>query len=126
MDDYKTTVELISDYRNGTRHFISWDFNDGDSVAGMDLSDAVFEDCFIGIDFRSCKLVNSKFINCNLKTADFSRADLTNALIKNCSVESVIFKDAKTDNLQFEENYCYGAVVNQSDFAEYFDDADEN
>ena len=77
------------------------------------------------MDFRGSKLTGAKFIACNIKTADFRNADLTNATIKNCSLESAMFKGAKTDNLTFEENYCFGNTVGQEDFEELFKDSDE-
>ncbi len=122
----KTLQEFLSAYSKGKRHFLNWNFNEDISVKGMDLTDVCFEKCFLFLDFREAKLINSKFIGCNIKTADFRHSDLTNAMIKNCSVESTMFNGAKTDNLIFEENYCYGNTVNQNDFEEIFKNSDES
>ena len=120
-----TIDKFLSSYLAGKRHFRNWDFDEGLSFKGMDLSHVTFESCFLYLDFRETKLINSKFIGCNMKTADFRSADLTNATIKNCLVESAMFKGAKTNNLIFEENFHYGNIINQKDFEEvvkYFDE----
>lgn len=122
----KTIKDFLSAYSDGKRHFLNWDFDEGISVKGMNLTDVYFEKCFLFLDFRETKLINAKFIGCNIKTADFSDSDLTNAMIKNCSVESTIFKGAITNNLIFKDNYCYGNTVNQSDFGKLFKDSSES
>jgi hypothetical protein len=121
----RTLEELFSAYLKGKRHFLNWDFDEDLSVKGKDLSDIFFENCFLFLDFRESKLNGAKFIGCNIKTADFRNSDLTNATINNCSVESTMFKGAKTDNLIFKENYCYGNTVGQKEFEELFKDSDE-
>ena len=120
----RTLEELLSAYSSGQRHFIDWDFDEDLSVKGLDLSDVSFESCFLFLDFRETKLINSKFIQCNIKTADFRDADLTNAIFKNCSVESIMFKGAKTKDLIFEENYAYGNTFGQDDFESFIKDND--
>ncbi|WP_178989675.1 pentapeptide repeat-containing protein [Winogradskyella schleiferi] len=122
----RTLEEFLTAYSEGKRHFLNWDFDEELSVSGIDLTDVYFEKCFLFLDFRKTKLTNSKFIGCNIKTADFRDSDLTNAIIKNCSVESTMFKGAKTENLIFEENYCYGNTVNKKDFEKIFKESDEN
>ncbi|WP_271766678.1 pentapeptide repeat-containing protein [Aquimarina algiphila] len=121
----RTLEEFLSAYSEGKRHFMNWNFDEELSVRGMDLTDVYFENCFLFLDFRESKLMNSKFIRCNIKTADFRFSNLTNAMIKNCSVESTIFEGAKTDTLIFEENYCYGNTVNQNDFEKIFKNSEE-
>ncbi|MFY0675606.1 MAG: pentapeptide repeat-containing protein [Bacteroidia bacterium] len=121
----RTLEELFDAYSKGQRHFLNWDFDEDLSVKGKDLSDIFFENCFLFLDFREAKLNRAKFLSCNIKTADFRDSDLTNATIKNCSVEATMFKGAKTQNLTFQENYCYGNTVGQKDFAELFKNSDE-
>lgn len=124
--EFRTVEELLIAYRNGQRLFENWDFNDDDSsVAHETFSNAVFQHCFMFLNFRNTILSNTQFISCNLKTADFRGADLSNALFKNCSVESTLFNGAITTNLRFEENYCYGVTVGQNDFEEFFKSSDE-
>lgn len=129
MDDsseFRTVNEFLLAYKNGQRVFEDWDFNDADiSVEGEDLSDAVFKYCFLFLNLRKCNLSGAQFISCNIKTADFRDANLTNAVIKDCSVESTMFKGALTEGLTFEENYCFGHTVGQSDFEELFKYSDE-
>ncbi|NOQ73546.1 MAG: hypothetical protein GQ574_16185 [Crocinitomix sp.] len=122
----KTIQEFLTAYKNGQRQFENWDFDEDESVAEKDLRGVIFMNCFLFLDFRGTNLTNSKFIQCNIKTADFREADLTNALIRNCSVESIMFKDAIVENFRFEENYCYGVTTKAGDFDELFKDADEN
>lgn len=121
----RTLEELFDAYSEGKRHFLNWDFDEDLSVKGKDLSDIFFENCFLFLDFKEAKLNGAKFLGCNIKTADFRNSDLRNATIKNCSVESTMFKGAKTDNLTFQENYCYGNTVDQKDFEQLFKDSDE-
>ncbi len=124
--EFRTVEELLIAYDKGQRIFEDWDFNDDNSsVEGENLSDATFRSCFMLLNFRNAFLSGTQFISCNIKTADFRGADLSNALIKNCSVESTMFKGANTQNLRFEENYCYSATVGQSDFEETFKNSDE-
>lgn len=112
----KTIEEFIIAYKNGQRHFTSWDFDEDGSIQGLNLNGVIFEDCFLFLDFRNSNLTNSKFIRCNMKTADFSGANLENAEIKNCSVEATIFKGANVKNVQFENNGYYGITLEQEDF----------
>ncbi len=120
-----TIQEFLTAYNNGQRLFEHWDFDEENSVVGKDLSGVEFRNCFLFLDFRNANLTNSKFIQCNIKTADFREANLSNGLIKNCSVESTMFKGACVENFRFEENYYYGATTKSEDFEEIFKDADE-
>lgn len=114
----KTIEELIAAYKQGQRHFKYWDFGEDESVQGMDLSEAIFEHCFMFLDFSGANLTNAQFIECNIKTADFSGANLTNAVIRGCCVESTIYKDAIVTNLTFENNGYFGINLGQEDFKE--------
>lgn len=124
--EFRTIEELLLAYSKGQRVFDNWDFNDNDSsVDSKVLSGATFKNCFMFLDLRNSNLSNTQFISCNIKTADFRGANMSEVVIRNCSVESTRFKGANTKNLLFEENYCYGATVGQSDFIEVFKDSDE-
>ena len=120
--EYKTIEELLNAYGNGQRQFIDWDFAEDGSVAGKNLSNVEFRNCFLFQDFRDANLSGAKFIRCNIKMTDFRGANLTQAVIKNCAVESAIFKGAITKELTFEENFCYGSVTQPSDFEKIFKD----
>lgn len=124
--DLKSIKELLSAYARGQRKFDNWDFHENISAQGIDLTGAVFKNCFLFTDFRNTNLTRVQFINCNLKTANFKGANLESALIKNCSVESTIFTGAKTQNFRFENNYCYGAIVDLKDFDEVFKNEPES
>lgn len=113
--DYKMTInELIQQIENGKKHFYRIDVEEG-SLNGYNLMGITFEECILTIDFSNSNLQNAKFINSNIKTCTFCNADLTNALIEGCSVENIDIKGAKLDGLIFNNNFCYGAVLNQSD-----------
>ena len=118
--DSRTIEEFIAAYKNGQRHFVDWDFDEGGSLQGMNLREVCFESCFLFLDFSNAVLTNSAFVQCNIKTADFSGANLKDATIKNCSVESTLFTGANTENLTFEDNYFYGATISQDDFERIF------
>ncbi|MBP2832614.1 pentapeptide repeat-containing protein [Aquimarina sp. U1-2] len=120
----KTISEFISAYKNGQRKFANWNFNEDNSVEGLDLQNIHFEECFLFLNLRNTNLANAKFITCNIKTADFRGANMTNAIIKNCRVEGVMFKGAITDQLVFKENYCHSTTVGQDDFETFFKETD--
>jgi uncharacterized protein YjbI with pentapeptide repeats len=116
---------FLSAYSSGQRHFENLHLDeDKGNIKDQVLHNCVFEKCFMFLDLQNADLTNSKFINCNLKTASFKNSILTNTLFKNCAVESVAFKGAKVLNLIFEENYCYGSTIGQKDFEEHFKDAE--
>jgi uncharacterized protein YjbI with pentapeptide repeats len=116
-----TFSEFFESYKKGQHHFIDLDLEENDEFVQKDLSNIIFEKCFFhSSNFNGSNLSNSQFIGCNLKCTDFRNANLSNALIKNCTVESSFFMDAITDNFKFEENWCYGTVVGQNSFNDYF------
>lgn len=112
----KTIEELVFAYAHGQRHFKYWDFAEDVSAKGLDLSHAVFEHCFMFLDFRDSNLSHTQFISCNLKTADFRGANLHNALIKDCCVEASLYSKAVTTHLRFENNGYFGINLQQADF----------
>jgi len=115
-EEFKTIDQLLEAYKNGQRKFENWDFEEDGSIEGLNLTGIEFYGCFLFLNFQNANLSNSKFIECNIKTADFSGANLTNALIKNCAVESTTFKGSINTGFRFEENYAYGAIATQKDF----------
>lgn len=118
--------DFFDAFQLGIRHFKDIDFNESGNFSQEDLSNIIFENCFLhSADFRGSNLSNSQFLNCNIKCNDFRKANLSNALIKNCSVECSMFKGAIVVNFKFEENWCYGAVVGQASFDEIFINEDE-
>jgi uncharacterized protein YjbI with pentapeptide repeats len=111
--------DLLDRYKLGERHFVSLEIEKGD-LQGVNLQNAVFENCCLALDFRRSDLRNSRFVNSNIKTCDFREADLTEACIEGSSVEATRFKDALTDGFVFRNNHCYSVTVNQEEFEEYF------
>lgn len=85
-----------------------------------DFSDAVFEGCFLYLDFSNSNLTNAQFISCNIKEIDLRKANLTNAFMTDCLVESAMFKDSIVDNFRFVGNHYYGIIVGQKEFDEKF------
>jgi uncharacterized protein YjbI with pentapeptide repeats len=125
-ENIKTIQDFLNAYKSGQRYFNDLELDEEKGgVGGEILHDAVFENCFMFLDFNGADLANAKFLSCNIKTADFRNANLTNAMIKNCLVESTMFKGAKVDGFIFEENYFHGNPLGQEDFEKYFKDADE-
>ena len=110
--------DFLNRYRLGERRFAHLEIDNG-NMQGVDLQSAVFENCFLSVDFRHANLINSKFINCNLKTCDFREANLTNACIEGSSVEAARFKDALTDGFLFCNNHWYSETGNQEEFEKY-------
>jgi uncharacterized protein YjbI with pentapeptide repeats len=111
-----TTIEqLLASYKQGQREFTGLSFDKDESLANENLSGAIFTHCFFATDFSEATLINTAFIDCNLKTSVFKKANLSNATVKNCAVCSTTFEDAITDNITFENNDYYGIVLNQKD-----------
>ncbi len=118
----KTVNDLVKAIKSGQMNFTDWDFVEDESAQNLDLSGITFESCFLFLDFKNANLTNSKFINCNMKTADFRGANLKNGLIKNCSVESTMFKGANIEGLTFENNGYFGIRLGQSDLVKLIED----
>ena len=110
-----TDQEILNEYLKGIREFRDIDVESGD-LSGADLSDIYFEGCYLAIDFRRANLKGARFINGNIKTCDFRGADLTDAIFENLLVEGVEFCGAIGDGTVFRNNYCYSAMLQQSDF----------
>ncbi len=106
--------ELLLRYQNGQRHFTDLDLQG--SLKGQDLSGAIFEKCFLLVDFSHCNLSNAQFLNGNVKYSDFRYANLTNSIFRRVAVEGTQFQGAQTEGLVFDENYCYSATLYQEDF----------
>jgi len=115
-----TVDDFFKAYKDGQRFFRDLDFENANGFSDNNFSDAIFEDCFLYLDFRNSNLTNAQFIGCNIKEIDLRKANLTNALMKNCLVESAMFKDAIVNNFKFIDNYFYGLTVGQSEFDETF------
>ncbi|RZL45074.1 MAG: hypothetical protein EOP00_18230 [Pedobacter sp.] len=111
-----TLSEFLESYKNGQRHFVELDFECVDGFKNSNFSNAIFEKCFLYVDFTNSNLTNTVFFNCNLKMVDFTNVNFTNATLKNCSIESAIFKNVIIENFKFIENYYCGSILNQEDF----------
>lgn len=111
-----TTGEFFEAFKKGQRHFIGLDFEYEEGFSNTDFSNVTFENCLLNVDFRNSNLSNSKFIECNIKEIDLRGADLTNSFMTKCSVECAMFKGAKVENFNFQENYYYGLTLGQVDF----------
>ena len=108
----KSKKEILEYYQKGYRFFRNVDFDyKEENYINSDFQDAIFENCYFGVDFTNSKFINSKFNECNLKSTDFINCDFTNAQILNCTVETTNFANSVISNLIFENNTCYGTEV---------------
>ena len=121
MADIKNISEFIEHYKNGQRVFVDLEFENGESFSGLDISGTTFKNCWFCADFSNANLTDCKFIDSNIKTSDFSNANLTRAEIKGCAVESTEYKGATITDFIFEDNSCYGFILDLSDFKRIFD-----
>jgi len=112
-----TVQEFIDSYKKGHRYFSNLDFEYEEGLSNCNFQDAVFENCYLYVDFSNSNFTNAKFISCNLKEIDLRGANLTNAVMTKCLVESAMFQGAIVDNFIFTENYYYGLTLSQNDFA---------
>lgn len=107
----KTKQEILDYYLKGNRVFRKVDFDNNESFTSSDFQDAIFENCFFGIDISNSNFKNSKIIDCNLKSTDFTNCNFTNAEINNCLVEAANFYNCDITNLIFEKNTMFGTDV---------------
>jgi len=113
--DYDLTIQdLITKVENGKKYFYRIDFGEGEAI-NRDFDNVVFKECIMSVDFSKSTFRNSKFLNSNIKCCIFNRSDLSNSTIENCSVERVELREAILDGIVFNNNYCYGTVLNQKD-----------
>ncbi len=113
-----TVSQFFAAFDAGQRHFTALDFEYEEGFSGKDFSGVIFENCFLYLDFRNSNLYDAQFIGCNIKEIDLRGANLTGAFMTRCLVESAMFRGACTAGFRFVENYCYGVVLNQTDFDE--------
>ena len=111
MDTTTDIGNIIEKYKTGHRYFINLDFDKGEKLADLSLTETTFENCYFSVDFSNTNFSNSKFIKCNLKCSDFTNCNLTNTTFENCSLESVVFKNAVVQNLTLTNCFCYGQKV---------------
>jgi uncharacterized protein YjbI with pentapeptide repeats len=111
-----TVQQFLEAYRSGQRYFSDLDFEYEEGLSKCNFRDAVFENCFLFVDFSNSDFTNAKFISCNLKEIDLHGANLTNAVMTKCLVECAVFQGAIVDNFAFTENYYYGLTLGQDDF----------
>ncbi len=107
----KTKKEILEHYQNGQRFYRNEDFDNGESYVNSNFQDAMFENCYFGVDFSNTNFRNARFSDCNLKSTNFSNCNLTKTEILNCLVEAVNFGASDTSSLTFENNTCYGNEV---------------
>lgn len=106
-----TKKEILAHYQKGQRFYRNVDFDNGASYAESNFQDAMFENCFFGVDFSNSNFRNARFSECNLKATVFSNCDLTKTEIVNCLVESIDFAESDTSSLIFENNTSFGYEV---------------
>lgn len=107
-----STEQFQTEYKKGQRHFLDCELEKS-SFSDVNLSDALFERCFLPFDFSRANCENTEFLECNLKTTDFNGANLKNAIIQGCSVECMSLKGANIENLVFKDNYSMGCILGQ-------------
>ena len=87
------------------------DFDNGEPYTESNFQDAIFENCYFGVDFSNSNFRNARFSECNLKSTGFQNCDLTKTEIVNCLVESINFGNSDISDLLFENNTSYGNEV---------------
>jgi hypothetical protein len=107
----KTKKEILEHYRNGQRFYRNVDFDNGESYTDSNFQDAMFENCYFGVDFSNSNFRNARFSECNLKSTEFSNCDLTKTEFINCLVDSIEFGKSDTSSLIFENNTSFGTEV---------------
>lgn len=107
----KTKKEILEHYQNGQRFYRNVDFDNRESYVNSNFQDAMFENCYFGVDFSNSNFRNARFFECNLKSTDFQNCDLTKTEIINCLVEAINFGNSDTSDLVFDNNTSFGNEV---------------
>jgi hypothetical protein len=97
----KDICDIVDSYKVGNRYFLNLDFDKGDSLTEQFLSEAIFENCYLSVNFIKTDFSNTKFINCNLKYCEFTNCNLTNSIFDNCSLNIADFNNARIDGISF-------------------------
>lgn len=119
MKEINFAEVILEKYINGQRYFSNYDL-ENENFEGQNLSDIIFENCFIASNFKRANLKNAKFIHSNLKTSDFSFADLTYAHFEYLLVDGANFNNAKIDDIYFENNWFQGEILTKLDFEKWW------
>jgi hypothetical protein len=80
---------------------------EGDFI-NENLSNLIFENCFIVADFTGTNLKNTVFTNCNLKTCIFNYSNLEGSLFNSNSLDGTEFKFTQCNQITFTDNSSYG------------------
>lgn len=118
MKTVNSVDQFQIEYEKGVRRFLNCEL-DKSSFSNINLSGAVFEGCFLSVNFNGANCENTKFLKCNLKTADFNEANLKNAVIQGCSVEYMSLKGAIVESLVFKDNHFMGSIMGQNNLDEF-------
>ena len=87
------------------------DFGNGETYAESNFEEAIFENCYFGVDFSNSNFRNARFSDCNLKSTNFNNCDLIKTEFINCLVEGIEFGKSDTSSLIFENNTNFGTEV---------------
>lgn len=99
--------EFIKFLKSGQKEFNNIDL-EGDFI-NEDLSNLVFENCFIVADFTGANLAKTIFSNCNLKTCIFNYSNMEKStFICNC-LDAASFKFAQYNYITFTGNSAYSS-----------------
>lgn len=81
----------------------------------LDLSNLLFEDCYIVADFTGSNLSKTAFKNCNLKTCIFCYSNINQAVFDSNSLEATDFRYVQYNELTLLRNTCYDSFFNKED-----------
>jgi hypothetical protein len=100
--------EFIKNVKSGQQEFKGIDLEG--SFINEDLSNLVFENCFIVADFTGSNLSRTCFTECNLKTCIFNYANLEQAEFSRNNLDAADFMFAQYSNLIFKDNTSYSSI----------------
>lgn len=108
--------ELLRRYKDGERHFVTIEFDDGDyDLRDAFLEGADFSRSYLTVDFRGANLRGANFSQANVKGCNFSNADLRGADFTGAALEATEFKEANLEGTNFAGASCYSYTFKEGE-----------
>ncbi len=105
-----TAEKLVERYNSGERRFKDMDLT-GESLRGVFLVGAVFENVKFGRDMQGAELVNAKFLDCDLGSVNLSGARLNWAYFDNTDLTGANLTSANLSWTMFANGSALGGAT---------------
>ncbi|MEK6887616.1 MAG: hypothetical protein AABX14_01595 [Candidatus Aenigmatarchaeota archaeon] len=105
--------DFLDEYKSGKRIFSDINLQYAE-ICDVDLTDLVVKDSrLFFVNFRNCKLANSKFLNCEIFWGGFYNTLLENAVFEKSKIDLTWFEDARFKNTKIlNSKISWTAILN--------------